>query len=98
MSSGRFIAPVNRSLGWSWTSIACQDLQLAWSWVTLTVGRISTRRQVNGSRTTAAQVAAVPSPIQLSSIGHSVWERAITTPMATSAALLAISRLLFQDI
>ena len=76
----------------------CQDLQLAWSWVTLTVGWISTRHRVNGSMATAAPAAAMPSPIELSSIGHSVWERAITMPMATSAAPLAIARLLFQDI
>ena len=52
--------------------------------MTLTVGRISTRRQVNGSMATAAPAAAIPSPIQLSSIGHSLWERAITMPMVTS--------------
>ena len=47
---------------------------------------------------TAAPAAAMPNSIQLSSMGHSVWERAITMPMARSAAPLAIARLLFQDI
>ena len=68
--------------------------------VTLTVGRISTRRRVNGSMATAVLVAAKPRPIQLSSIRPlGVGTRDHDADGDERGVLsLAISRLFFQDI